>query len=203
MPNITTKRSARFAKPAPKKEQTARRAAAPGKPVERPGVIEVGGKPATVIGSDMKVGQKAPEFTAQASDWSEVKALEASKGKVRIITALPSLSTSVCDRETKRFNAEAAALGDDVHIIAISTDLPPTQKNWCAGAEVNSVTTLSDHMAMEFGQKYGCWIKERRWLRRAVFVVDRNDKIAYAAYMKALGDEPDYEEVLAAAKKVV
>ncbi|MBI3761798.1 MAG: thiol peroxidase [Chloroflexi bacterium] len=200
MPKKPVKRTARSTRPAAKKNTAPRRPRARKKPVERAGVIEVGNKPATVIGADVKVGQKAPEFTAQANDWSEVRALESTQGKVRIITALPSLATSVCDRETKRFNDEAATLSDDIRVLAISVDLPPAQKNWCGNANVDRVTTLSDHMALEFGEKYGCRIKERRWLRRAVFVVDRDDKIAYAAYMKTLGAEPNYEEVLAAAK---
>lgn len=197
MPRTSIKRPV---KPERKKQTAARRPAASRKPLERVGLIEVGGKPATVVGADVAIGQRAPEFTAQANDWSEVRALESTAGKVRIITALPSLATSVCDGETKHFNQEAEGLGQDVVILAVSADLPPSQKNWCAAAGVHRVRTLSDHMAMEFGEKYGCWIKERRWLRRAVFVVDRRDTIVYAAYMPKLGAEPNYEEVLAAAK---
>jgi thiol peroxidase len=168
--------------------------------VERHGLIELSGKPATVIGEDVQVGQAAPEFNAQANDWSEVNVIAATTGKVRLIMALPSLSTDVCDRETRRFNQEAASLGDDVLVIAISADLPPTQRHWCAAAGVDRVQTYSDHMNMEFGLKYGCWIKERRWLRRAVFVLDRGDTITYAAYMPGIGVEPNYPEVIQAAK---
>ena len=168
--------------------------------IERTGLFKVGGKDATILGDDIKVGQKAPEFTAHAPDWSSVKGLADTRGKVRIIAALPSLDTEVCDRETRRFNQEAAALGSDITIFVLSTDLPYAQKRWCGAAGVDQVKTLSDHMAAEFGEKYGTLIKERRTLRRAVFVVDRNDNVTYAAYMPAPGDEPDYEEVLTAAK---
>jgi len=126
--------------------------------------------------------------------------LAGTAGKVRIITALPSLDTEVCDRETRRFNLEAAALSKDITILAISTDLPYAQKRWCGAAEVDQVTVLSDHMGLDFGTKYGCLIKEARILRRAAFVVDRSGKITYAAYMPALGEEPNYAEVLAAAQ---
>jgi thiol peroxidase len=119
---------------------------------------------------------------------------------VRIITALPSLETDVCDRETRRFNLEAAALSKDIVILAISTDLPYTQKRWCAAAGVDQVTVLSDHMSTDFGLKYGVLIKEVRVLRRAVFVVDRSGKLTYVAYMPALGIEPNYAEVLDAAR---
>ncbi len=167
---------------------------------ERFGLIKVGGKDATVIGDDIKLGQTAPDFTVHAVDWTLVRGLADTRGKVRIIAAVPSLDTDVCDRETRRFNQEAAALGTDVMIEVLSTDLPYAQKRWCGAAGVDQVKTLSDHMNAEFGEKYGVLIKERRTLRRAVFVVDRNDKVVYAAYMAALSDEPNYEEVLAAAR---
>ena len=170
---------------------------------ERFGLIKVGGMDATIIGDDVKAGQPAPEFTAHALDWSLVRGLADTKGKVRIIAAVPSLDTPVCDRETRRFNAEAAALGKDVVIQTISTDLPYAQKRWCGAAGVDQVMVLSDHQNAEFGEKYGVLVKERRTLRRSVFVVGRDDKIVYAAYMPVSGEEPNYEEVLEAAKKAL
>ncbi len=170
---------------------------------ERTGLIKVGGKDATVIGDDLKVGQTAPEFSAHAQDWSLVHGIADTHGKVRILAALPSLDTEVCDRETRRFNQEAAALDADISIMVLSTDLPYAQKRWCGAAGVDQVKTLSDHMTAEFGEKYATLIKERRIHRRAVFVVDRNDKLTYVAYMTALADEPDYAAVLAAAKSAL
>ncbi len=167
---------------------------------ERFGIIKFKGQDATVIGPDLKPGDTAPEFSVQTLDWTPFIGLANTQGKVRIITALFSLDTDVCDRETRRFNQEAAALGKDIAILAISTDLPITQKRWCGTAGVEQVTVLSDHMSADFGTKYGCLIKEARILRRAAFVVDRAGKITYAAYMPALGEEPNYAEVLAAAK---
>lgn len=171
--------------------------------VERPGVMELAGKPVTVIGEDIYVGQAAPEFSAQANDWSAVQGLASTAGKVRIFAAVPSLNTSVCDKETRTFNERASELGDGVRVLVISADLPPTQKNWCAAAGVARVQTLSDHMDLDFGNKYGTHMKERRWHRRAVFVVGPDDKVAYVAYMPALGQEPNYDEVLAAAKSLM
>ena len=121
-------------------------------------------------------------------------------GKVRIISAVLSLETDVCDRETKRFNQEAASLSKDIAILVISTDLPFTQARWCGAAGVDQVSVLSDHMSTDFGLKYGVLLKEVRFLRRAVFVVDRSGKLTYVAYMPALGEEPDYAEVLKAAR---
>ena len=167
---------------------------------ERFGLIQVGGKDATVIGDDIKVGQTAPDFSLHALDWSVVRGLADTKGKVRVVAAVPSLDTDTCDRETRRFNQEAASLDKDIQIMVISTDLPYAQKRWCGAAGVDQVMVLSDHMRAEFGEKYACLIKERRTLRRAVFVVDRQDKITYAAYMPVLGVEPNYKEVLEAAR---
>ena len=171
--------------------------------VERKGLVQFHGQDVTIVGEDIRVGQLAPEFTAFTADWEEVKALESTRGKVRVIGSMLSLSTSVCDRETRRFNEEAAALGKEVAILMLTMDLPFTLKNWCAAAGVDQVTTLSDHMTGEFGQKYGTLIKDFRFLRRAIFVVDRDGKVVYAAYMPVLGDEPDYAQVLAAVKKAL
>jgi len=168
--------------------------------IERFGLLKVGGNDVTVIGPDIRVGQKAPDFTVEDQNWSQFTALQDTKGKVRIIGSLPSLNTSVCDRETRRFNQEAAALDDRIVILTVSMDLPYLLKNWCAAAGVERVITLSDHKTGEFGQKYGVLIKERRIFRRAIFVVDQNDEIVYSAYMPSLGDEPNYSEVVEAAK---
>jgi thiol peroxidase len=169
----------------------------------RTGIFEFRGQDAPVIGTDVMVGQTAPEFTARSTEWGLVKGLESTQAKVRIIGSLPSLNTSVCDRETRRFNQEAVSLGEDIVILMLSTDLPYTLKNWCAAAGVDRVTTLSDHMNGEFGEKYGVLLKNQRILRRAIFIVDRKGKIVYAAYMPKLGDEPDYAAVLDAAKKAL
>jgi thioredoxin-dependent peroxiredoxin len=168
--------------------------------IERFGIIKFRGQAVTVLGPDLKPGDVAPEFSVQTLDWSLFNGLANTPGKVRIIAAVPSLDTEVCDRETRRFNQEAAALNKDIAILVISTDLPFAQKRWCGAAGVDQVTVLSDHMDADFGVKYGCLIKETRILRRAAFVVDRAGKITYAAYMPALGEEPDYAEVLAAAR---
>ena len=168
--------------------------------LERTGIFQLAGKDATIVGGDIKVGDAAPDFVVHALDWSLARGLGDTAGKVRIIAAVPSLDTATCDRETRRFNQEAAGLDNDIVIEVISTDLPYAQKRWCGAAGVDQVMVLSDHQNAEFGERYGCLIKERRILRRAVFVIDRQDKVAYAAYMPVLGIEPNYEEVLTAAR---
>ncbi|MBX3003537.1 MAG: thiol peroxidase [Anaerolineales bacterium] len=168
--------------------------------MERIGLLQLAGQDVTIVGPDIEVGQQAPAFTLRAKDWSVVDVLQATEGKVRIIAAVPSLSTGVCETETKRFNEEAAALDPDIAIVTVSTDLPFTLNNWCAANGIERVTLYSDAYDTNFGEAYGTLIKERRILRRAVFVVDRAGKVVYADYMKALGDQPDYASVLAAAQ---
>ena len=168
--------------------------------MERVGLLQLGGNDVTVIGPDITVGMDAPDYSVRDNGWQVVQGLASTAGKVRIIAAVPSLSTSVCDQETRRFNQEAASLSDDVVVQVLSMDLPFTQKQWCGNAGVERVVTLSDAYDGNFGESYGVMIKERRHFRRAVWVVDRNGKVVYSEYMPALGNEPDYEAVLAAAK---
>jgi thioredoxin-dependent peroxiredoxin len=171
--------------------------------IERVGLLKFGGNDVTVIGPDILAGQKAPEFTVITQDWSTFNGLKDTKGKVRIIGSLPSLNTSVCDRETRRFNQEATGLDEQIAILTVSMDLPFTIKNWCAVAGVDRVKTLSDHKDADFGQKYGVLLKDQRFFRRAVFVVGRNDMVVYSAYMPAIGDEPNYLEVLESARRAL
>lgn len=167
---------------------------------KRSGLIKYAGQEQTIIGDDIVVGQKAPDFVIQKNDWSVSKAFKETKRKVRIIASVPSLDTAVCDRETRRFNEEAAELGEDIVVMVVSMDLPVAQKRWCGAAGVEQVMTVSDAIKADFGKKYGTLMEEVRILRRAVFVVDKKRIVKYAAYMPTNGDEPNYEEVLAAAK---
>ena len=171
--------------------------------IVRTGLFEFRGQDAPVLGADILLSQQAPEFTVQGVDWSLFRGMGDTQGKVRIIGSLPSLGTSVCDRETRRFNQEAGALGEDIVIMMVSMDLPYTIKNWCGAAGVDKVITLSDHLTGEFGEKYGVLLKDQRIFRRAIFVVDRKGKVVYADYMPKIGDEPNYEQVLAMAKEVL
>ena len=170
---------------------------------ERKGLMDFRGQDVTILGEDIQVGDQAPEFSAITKDWATLKGLESTQGNVRIIGSLLSLSTGVCDRETKKFNIEASSLGDNVSIIMVSMDLPWTLNNWCAAAEVEQVINLSDHKQGEFGKKYGVLLKEPRIFRRAVFVVDKEGKVGYVEYLPSLGDEPDYARVLEAARSAL
>ena len=170
--------------------------------IERTGIITFQGNPLTLMGPEIKVGDNAPDFTVSANDLSPVTLADYA-GKVLIIAAVPSLDTPVCDTETRRFNVEAAALGDDVKILTVSMDLPFAQARWCGAAGIEAVQTLSDHAGASFGENWGTLIKELRLLTRAVFVVDKDGKVEYVEYLKEITEEPNYEAALNVARKVV
>ena len=172
-------------------------------PTVRTDVFKLGDKFATLLGDDVSVGENAPEFTSVVPGWASVNPLEESKGKVIILSAVPSLDTEVCDRETRRFNEEASRLSDDIVIYTISTDFPMAQKRWCGAAGVEKVKVVSDVLETEFGLKYGLLLKERRYFRRAVFIVGRDGKLTYVNYLPKLADEPNYDEVIDAAKEAL
>jgi thiol peroxidase len=162
---------------------------------ERTGLVTMKGKPVTLIGPAIKVGQKAPDFEVTANDLSPVK-FSSFAGKVCIIASVPSLDTSVCDLETRKFNEKAAQLGSDVVVLTISMDLPFAQKRWCGAAGIKNVQTLSDYRDASFGRAYGVLIKDLRLLARAVFVVDKKGVVRYLQIVPEIATEPDYDAVL-------
>lgn len=167
---------------------------------ERTGLVTLKGKQVTLVGNEVKVGQKAPDVELVANDLSTVKLSSLLKGKIGIIVSVPSLDTPVCDTETRRFNQEAAGLGNDVTILTVSMDLPFAQARWCGAAGIKNLQTLSDHRDAAFGTSYGVLIKELRLLARAIFVVDKQGVIRYIQLVKEVATEPDYQTALAAAK---
>ncbi|WP_449621486.1 thiol peroxidase [Robertmurraya sp. Marseille-Q9965] len=156
------------------------------------------GNPVTLTGTEVKVGDKAPNFTVLANDLSPVT-LEDTKGQVRLISVVPSIDTGVCDAQTRRFNEDAAKL-DNVKVLTVSVDLPFAQKRWCAAAGIENVQTVSDHRDLSFGEAYGVVMQELRLLARSVFVVDSNDTVTYVEYVSEGTDHPNYEAAIEAAK---
>ncbi len=169
---------------------------------ERDGIVTMKGNPITLMGTELQVGDKAPDFVAIDNDLNPVS-FDSFRGKVCIVSSVPSLDTPVCDMETRRFNDEAGRLDDNVEILTISMDLPFAQKRWCGAAGVDRVQTLSDHRDAAFGQAYGVLIKDLRLLARAVFVVDKEGTIRYMELVKEIASEPDYDAVLKAVKGLV
>ncbi len=159
--------------------------------------VTIKGNPFKLTGNVVNVGDKAPDSTLVTKRLSEFA------GKIRILSSVPSLDTSVCDAETRRFNELASDLGDEVEIITISMDLPPAQKRWCGAAGVDRITLLSDHKDASFGNNYGVLIPDIRLLARCVFVVDKDGVVRYKQLVPEVGQEPDYEAVLSAVKALL
>jgi thiol peroxidase len=169
---------------------------------ERKDAVTMKGNPLTLVGDEVKVGNAAPDFVVVSNELKPVN-FSSFRGKVVIISSVPSLDTPVCDMSTRRFNQEAAELGPDAVILTISMDLPFAQARWCGAAGVNAVQTLSDYKDASFGQAFGLLIKELRLLARAVYVVDRDGTIQYGELVKEIASEPNFDAALAAAKKII
>ena len=165
--------------------------------MERTAAITLIGNPQTLVGPEIKKGDAAPDFKVVDNTLKPVT-LADTKG-VRIFSVVPSLDTPVCDAQTRRFNEEAAKM-EGVDIYTFSMDLPFAQKRWCGAFGVDKVKMVSDHRAGSFGEAYGTLIKELRILSRAIFVVDKDNKVVHAEYVKEVADFPNYETALAAAK---
>ncbi len=169
--------------------------------VERKGAVTMRGNPLTLVGPELRVGDPAPDFKVVGNDMKPVT-LSDTAGKVRILTSVPSLDTAVCDAEVRRFNEEATKL-PGVEVLTVSMDMPFAQKRWCAAAGVANVRTLSDYQKHSFGAAYGVLIEELQFEARAVFVLDKDNKVSYVEYVKEVTDYPNYDAAVAAAKKLV
>lgn len=170
--------------------------------MDRENIVTVKGNPVTLLGEEIKVGQKAPEFKVLTPDLNEVS-IDKFKQKVKLIASVPSLDTPVCDSEIKRFNDEAANVSKKVIVIFVSMDLPFAQKRFCQAYDIKKVKTFSDHKDANFGLNYGVLIKEMRLLSRAIFIIDEENIVRYVEYVKELSSLPDYEAALNALKKII
>ena len=168
--------------------------------MERSGATTLKGKPFTLVGPELKAGDPAPDFEVVDTALQPVN-LAKTGNKVRIFSVLPSLDTPVCDAQTKRFNDEAAKL-NSIDIYTVSVDLPFAQKRWCGAFGIDNVKMLSDHKDASFGSRYGTLIKELRIESRAIFVVGPDNVIRHAEYVKEVGDHPNYEAALTAARSL-
>ncbi|MFW6065716.1 MAG: thiol peroxidase, partial [Planctomycetota bacterium] len=169
-------------------------------PEQKP-TVTMKGNPLELTGPLPADGENAPDASLVANDLSEVK-LSEFFGKTLIVASVPSLDTSVCSLETKRFNEEADKLGDDVRVLVVSMDLPFAQKRWCGAEGVENVVTLSDHHDAAFGQAWGVLMPAPRLLARAVFVIDPDGKVRYRQLVEEVTEEPDYDDVLSAAREI-
>lgn len=168
---------------------------------KRKDLITMGGNPVTLIGKEIKVGDKAPDFTALKSDLSPYSLKDAGQG-VKIISVVPSLDTGVCELQTINFNEQAAKL-EDVTILTLSVDLPFAQGRFCSANNIDKVLTLSDHRDLSFGMNYGYVIEELRLLARGIVIIDKDNIVKYVEYVKEVTDHPNYDKAIEEVKKLI
>lgn len=150
----------------------------------------------------LAVGDAAPNFRLTANDWS-TKTLNDYADKIKILSIVPSLDTRVCAAQTRRFNQEAANLGENIVILTISADLPYAQRRWCGAEGIDKVVTLSDHKDMNFSDGFGVHVSPLRICQRALFVVDQHNVVQYAEYVPIIGHEVNFDAALAKARELV
>jgi len=168
---------------------------------ERSGVVTFKGNPLTLLGREVKVGDRAPEFQVLSQDLSPVTLTDV-KGKICLLSVVPSLDTPVCDAQTRRFNEEAAKLPPAVEIWTISLDLPFAQRRWCGAAGIARIKIFSDHRETSFGSAFGCIVKELRLLARCVFVVDQQGIVRHVEYVREMTTHPNYDAALAVVRQL-
>ncbi|PTI78761.1 thiol peroxidase [Staphylococcus succinus] len=156
-------------------------------------------EPVTLLGSQVKEGETAPDFTVLDNDLNQVN-LSTYDGQKKLISVVPSIDTGVCDQQTRKFNEEAAQ--EEGVVLTVSADLPFAQKRWCASNGLDNVITLSDHKDLSFGGNYGVGMEELRLLARSVFVLDKNNKVVYTEIVSEGTDFPDFEAALEAYRNI-
>lgn len=169
--------------------------------MERTGIITFAGNPLTLLGNEVKVGDKAPQFSVVDKELKPVS-LSDFQGKIKLISVTPSLDTPVCDLQARTFNEQAGTLSGSIAVLNISMDLPFAIARFCANAGIGKIKTLSDHREASFGLAYGVLIKELRLLSRSIFVIDRNDVITYIEMVPEITNSPNYDKALAEVKKL-
>lgn len=169
---------------------------------KRKGTVTMGGEPVTLLGKEIKVGDKGPDFTVLKNDLTPFTLKDAGD-KIKVISVVPSLDTGVCELQTINFNQAASDLGEDVLILTISVDLPFAQQRFCGAKGIDRVITLSDHKDLSFGLNYGFVVEESRLLARGVVILDRDNTVRYVEYVKEITEHPDYDKALEEVKKLI
>jgi thiol peroxidase len=164
--------------------------------------VTFNGNPVTLLGNEIKIDDKAIDFSVLNNGLEEVK-LSDYDGKVKILSLFPSVDTGVCSKQNHTFNKEAANLSDDIIILAISNDLPFALNRFCGAEGIDKIVTLSDHKNLDFASKYGFLIEELRLIARGVVVIDKDNTVKYVEYVKEIIEEPDYDAAISVAKTLV
>jgi len=162
---------------------------------ETQNLVKAGDKYVTLLGKQVQVGDKAPNFKVVNETFSPVSLKDFDK-KTLLISVVPSLDTGICSMQTKRFNKEVAKFPSNVVMLTISNDLPFAQKRFCKIEKVDKIKVLSDAVWRDFGAKYGLLIKDMGLLTRSIFIIDEQGKVAYREIVANLSQHPNYEMAL-------
>jgi thioredoxin-dependent peroxiredoxin len=168
---------------------------------ERKGIITFQGNPLTLVGPELNVGDKAPDFLLLDGDLKEFR-LKDFAGRIKVISVTPSLDTPVCDIQARRFNQEASRLSGDIIVMNVSMDLPFAISRFCAAAGIERVRAFSDHREASFGNAFGVLIKELRLLARAVFIVGKKDIVEYQEIVPEITHLPDFDAALGVINRI-
>jgi thiol peroxidase len=166
-------------------------------------INKFGDENVTVLGEELKVGDKAPNFKAMNNDLSVYDFYKEEEGKIKILSVVPSLDTSICEIQTTKFNQAAAAISPDVVIVTVSNDLPFAQQRFCSAKGIDQVKTVSDYNFREFSDNYGTLMKELKLQNRSVFVVDKDNVIRHVEYLEQNTELPDYQKAIDVAKTLI
>lgn len=169
---------------------------------ERKGAFTIKGQPMTLVGPELKAGDRAPDFNVVDSAFNPVD-LAATGNRWRFFSVIPSVDTGICSDQTKRWDEESAKFEDRVAFYSISRDLPFATKRWCTESGAEKITTLSDHMDGNFGKSYGAFVKEKGFLARSLFIVDPQGVVRYAQYVPEMATHPDYDAAIAALERLI
>lgn len=159
------------------------------------GKVSAQGKPVTLLGQGISIGDSAPNFKVVDDNFIPVT-LEDYKGQAVLISVVPSLDTGICSLQTKHFNEKVASQFPSVVMLTISADLPFAQKRFCKAENIDKITTLSDSVWRDFGQKYGLIIKDMGLLTQTVFILDESHNVIYKQLVSSLSTEPEYNSVI-------
>lgn len=173
---------------------------------ERPGAITFKGNPMTLVGRELQVGDRAPDFQLVTNDLQTLTWEDLSDGgrKAVLMILVPSIDTSVCSLETSKFNRHVASLpADKIKVVTVSADTPFAQKRWAAQENITNIQMLSDHKEKAFADSYGVRIKELGLLTRAIYLLDKDGVVRYIQTVPEVASEPDYDAVLKAARELV
>ena len=162
--------------------------------------VKFKGNPIKLVGPEITAGASAPDFECVSG--LEVVKLSNTPAKARLFSVVPSLDTPVCSQQTKKFDEQIAGLGDKVACYTVSLDLPFAQGRFCTTEKIANMKNLSDVRNQSFGKNYGVLIEGLPipLLTRAIFVVDKNNKVTYAEYVPEVTEHPNYDKAIAALK---